>query len=242
MYRINALLSQGDQGLSGTSNGDLKPKVEPVVENSMHLSNLLASDSSGMKSMNTTSAPPTSMAQAIAASTATATTSITPVSSIGVKMEVDPSTVKEEIKTEVKTEAEEEALPSAQFKEEPTAEGTASPKAEPMDENSQNSNLEMKPGSVEPSTSTSQSSKPYHKKGELVSGLEFLCKSLLSVSGQASCFSLILLPFGYGNFNVVSFLASVFDDLDMCRPVYWCLLSVVPELFEWRITIAFICL
>lgn len=186
--------SQGDQGLSGMSSGDLKPKIEPVVENNVHLSSLLASNTSGMKNLNATSAPPTSMAQAIASSIASTTTAITPVtpSSIGVKMEIDPSTIKEEIKTEIKTEAvEEDAVPPTQFKEEPAAsEGAASPKAEPMDENSQNSNLEMKPGSVEPGASTSQSNKPCHKKSELVSCKVLLIFTIISnrLSGQVSWF------------------------------------------------------
>ena len=164
-FVLNAWLdSQGDKNLNGPGSVEMKPKVEPVVENSVHLSSLLSSNTSGMKNMNATTAQPSSLAQAVP-STST-TTPVTP-SSIGVKMEVDPSAIKEEVKMEVKTEApDEDTMSSSQFKEEPAAsEGaSSSPKTEPMDENSQNSSLDMKPSSVEPGTS--QSNKPCHKKRE----------------------------------------------------------------------------
>ncbi|KAK7096829.1 CREB-binding protein-like isoform X2 [Littorina saxatilis] len=159
--------SQSDQNLSSTSNGEVKPKIESVVENSKHLSNLLSSSSSGKTS--TSSGPLSSLAKAIAASSNPKPIKpVTPSAPIACKMEIDPSEVKKEIKQEIKTEdGEEESASSSQFKEEPSSiDNINTPKTEPMDENSQNSNLDMKPASVEPSTANAvvSASKPCNKK------------------------------------------------------------------------------
>ena len=169
LIKGNMFILQGDQSLNGNSDVDLKPNVEnSVVENNVHLSSLLASTSTGSKNLDPTSTTSTSLLQAIAdsSSTTTTTTPITPVTptSTAVKMEVDPSAIKEEIKTEVKQEPVEEDSSSSQVKEE-AAENSTSPKTEAMDESSQNSNLDVKPASVE--SSSFQASKPCNKKGKL---------------------------------------------------------------------------